>query len=151
MKNISLLLRSALLFLFACAVLPLHAGKVYTDARTGKTIIELTVDGLPNPTGTDVNNRANGAVVNNFVKTFPERFKKKYAARYKAHPGRYGKFNWDNVEIRLKPFSGIRVEGVENDLLAIAGNMAPDVLHINFRKSHNYIFNNFLYPLDEFI
>ena len=151
MKKISFLLRSVLLFLLVCAVLPLYGGKVFTDARTGKTVIELTVDGLPNPTGTDVNNRANGAVVNNFVKTFPERFKKKYAAKYKANPAKYGKFNWDNVEVRLKPFSGIKVEGVENDLLAIAGNMAPDVLHINFRKSHNYIFNNFLYPLDEFI
>ena len=129
----------------------LQAGTVYTDRKTGKTIIELTVDGLPNPTGTDVHNRANAEIVKDFVKNFPARFKKKYAAKYKKNPEKYGNFNWDDVEIQLKPFSGIRVEGVENDLLAIAGNMAPDVLYINFRKSDNYISNNFLYPLDEFI
>ena len=129
----------------------LHAGSVFTDRKTGKTVIELTVDGLPNPTGTDVNNRANTEIVRDFVKNFPSNFKRKYAAKYKANPAKYGNFNWDDVEIRLKPFSGIKVEGVENDLLAIAGNMAPDVLYINFRKSDNYISNNFLYPLDEFI
>ena len=129
----------------------LNAGRVFTDRKTGKTVIELTVDGLPNPTGTDVNNRANAEIVRDFVKGFPALFKKKYAARYKANPDKYGNFNWDDVEVRLKPFSGIKVEGVENDLLAIAGNMAPDVLYINFRKSDNYISNNFLYPLDEFI
>ena len=134
-----------------CWTSSLHAGSVFTDRKTGKTVIELTVDGLPNPTGTDVNNRANTEIVRDFVKGFPALFKKKYAAKYKANPGKYGNFNWDDVEIRLKPFSGIRVEGVENDLLAIAGNMAPDVLYINFRKSDNYISNNFLYPLDEFI
>ena len=129
----------------------LHAGTVFTDRKTGKTVIELTVDGLPNPTGTDVGNRANTEIVRDFVRNFPALFKKKYAAKYKKNPEKYGNFNWDDVEIRLKPFSGIRVEGVENDLLAIAGNMAPDVLYINFRKSDNYISNNFLYPLDEFI
>ena len=134
-----------------CWMSSLQAGAVYTDRKTGKTIIELTVDGLPNPTGTDVNNRANAEIVKDFVKNFPERFKKKYAAKYKKNPEKYGNFNWDDVEIQLKPFSGIKVEGVENDLLAIAGNMAPDVLYINFRKSDNYISNNFLYPLDEFI
>ena len=130
---------------------PLKAGQVFTDRKTGKTVIELKVDGLPNPTGTDVNTRANVEIVKDFVTTFPELFKKKYAEKYKKNPEKYGKFNWDNVEIRLKPFSGIKVEGVENDLLAIAGNMAPDVLYINFRKSDNYISNSFLYPLDEFI
>ena len=137
--------------LVLCWMSSLHAGSVFTDRKTGKTVIELTVDGLPNPTGTDVNTRANTEIVRDFVKGFPELFKKKYAAKYKKSPEKYGNFNWDDVEIRLKPFSGIKVEGVENDLLAIAGNMAPDVLYINFRKSDNYISNNFLYPLDEFI
>ncbi len=144
------LLFAGVLFCFGLSS-TLHAGRVFTDPKTGKTVIELIVDGLPNATGTDVNTRANAAIVDDFVKNFPARFKKKYASKYKKNPEKYGKFNWDNVEIRLKPFSGIRVEGVENDLLAIAGNMAPDVLHINFRKSDNYISNNFLYPLDEFI
>ena len=129
----------------------LAAGRVFTDRKTGKTVIELRVDGLPNAVGTNVNNRANVAVVKGFINSFPALFKKKYAEKYKKSPEKYGKFDWDNVEIRLKPFSGIKVEGVENDLLAIAGNMAPDVLSINFRKSDNYISNSFLQPLDEFI
>jgi len=129
----------------------LEAGQVFTDRKTGKTVIELKVDGLPNAVGTNVNNRANVAVVKSFIDNFPAIFRKKYAEKYKKNPEKYGKFDWDNVEIRLKPFSGIKVEGVENDLLAIAGNMAPDVLSINFRKSDNYISNNFLQPLDEFI
>ena len=80
----------------------LQAGTVYTDRKTGKTIIELTVDGLPNPTGTDVHNRANAEIVKDFVKNFPARFKKKYAAKYKKNPEKYGNFNWDDVEIQLR-------------------------------------------------
>ncbi|MCK5801793.1 MAG: extracellular solute-binding protein, partial [Lentisphaeria bacterium] len=45
-------------------------------------------------------------------------------------------------------FSGLRVEGVETDLLAIAGGIAPDVLYVNFRKSDTYIQAAFLHPLD---
>jgi hypothetical protein len=53
------------------------------------------------------------------------------------------------VTVELERFSGLNVEGAEVDLLAIAGGVAPDVLYINFRKSDNYIRNNFLYPLDK--
>jgi len=149
MKRVAVML--GILAALAMLQTPLKAGQVFTDRKTGKTVIELKVDGLPNPTGTDVNTRANVEIVKDFVTNFPELFKRKYAEKYKKNPEKYGKFNWDNVEIRLKPFSGIKVEGVENDLLAIAGNMAPDVLYINFRKSDNYSSNSFLYPLDEFI
>ncbi len=45
------------------AIQPLSAGRVFTDPKTGKTVIELKVDGLPNAVGTNVNNRANVAVV----------------------------------------------------------------------------------------
>ena len=101
------LLTAGIIAAFALSLIsPLHAGKVFTDPKTGKTVIELTVDGLPNTTGTDVNNRANAAIVQDFVKNFPERFKKKYAEKYKKSPEKYGNYNWDNVEIRLKPFSG---------------------------------------------
>ena len=44
--------------------------------------------------------------------------------------------------------TGITVEGVETDLLQIAGDMAPDILYVNFRKSDSYIRAGFLYPLD---
>ncbi len=117
----------------------------------GTTIINIKVDGLPNPTANDLYTRADVAAVKEFVKQFPAIFARKYRDKYKADPVKYGNYNWDKIEIRLHPFSGIQVQGVENDLLAIAGKMAPDVLYINFRKSDNYIRNGFLYPLDEYI
>ncbi len=117
----------------------------------GTTIIHVKVDQLPNPTANDLYTRADVAAVKEFVKQFPKIFARKYRDKYKADPAKYGNYNWDKVEIRLQAFSGIQVQGVENDLLAIAGKMAPDVLYINFRKSDNYIRNGFLYPLDEYI
>ena len=126
----------------------LQAG--YIEEKDGKTIIHVKVFELPDPSKNDTQTRAQVAVVNRFKEQFPKIFAKKYRAKYKANPQKYGNYNWDNVEIQLDPFSSIKVEGVETDLLAIAGGMAPDILYINFRKSHNYIFNDFLYPLDEY-
>ncbi|MEI6424826.1 MAG: extracellular solute-binding protein, partial [Lentisphaerota bacterium] len=115
-----------------------------------KTVIHVTVFSLPDPNTTDTFSRANLETVKLFKKRFPHIFAEKYAAKYMADPGKYGKHNWNNVEIQLHAFSGIQVQGVESDLLAIAGGMAPDLLYINFRKSDNYIRNGFLYPLDEY-
>ncbi len=137
-------------FILFMMTISCFAGWIESD-KDGTTIIHLKVDGLPDPTNSDIYMRAESAGVQAFVKEFPKIFAKKYAERYKADPKKYGKYNWDKVEVRLSPFSGITVEGVENDLLAIAGKMAPDVLYINFRKSDNYIRNGFLYPLDEYI
>lgn len=36
-------------------------------------------------------------------------------------------------------------------LMQIAGDIAPHVLYVNFRKSHTYIHQKFLYPLDRFV
>lgn len=117
----------------------------------GTTIINIKVNGLPDPTANDLYTRADVAAVKEFVRQFPDIFARKYRDKYRANPDKYGHYNWDKVELRLHQFSGISVQGVENDLLAIAGKMAPDVLYINFRKSDNYIRNGFLYPLDEYI
>ncbi len=114
-----------------------------------KTIIRVKVFALPDPTRTDTYTRAELEGVKLFYQRFPEIFARRYREKYKAQPEIYGDFNWDNVELRLERFSGIVVERVENDLLAIAGDMAPDVLYVNFRKSDNYISNGFLYPLDK--
>ncbi|MFU8780401.1 MAG: extracellular solute-binding protein [Kiritimatiellia bacterium] len=114
----------------------------------GQTVITVRVFGLPDPTHSDVKTRADVAAVQRFRERFPQIFAERYRAIYRNNPAKYGHHDWDNVKIRLLPFSSIRVEGVESDLLAIAGGMAPDVLYINFRKSDNYIRNNFLYPLD---
>ncbi|NQU44599.1 extracellular solute-binding protein, partial [bacterium] len=124
-----------------------HAG--FIEDKDGRTIIHVTVFNLPDPVNTDAFNRAEVAAVRTFEERFPDTIASKYSDEYKAHPEIFGEHDWDNVEISLEKFSGIRVEGVEVDLLAIAGGLAPDVLYINFRKSDNYIRNNFLYPLDK--
>lgn len=123
----------------------------WIEDRDGKTIIHVKVFRLPDPSDTSANNRAEVAGVRAFKKRFPAIFAKRWRDKYKAQPEIYGQHNWDDVSIELHRASGIQVEGVENDLLAIAGGLAPDVLYINFRKSDNYIRSNFLYPLDEYL
>jgi multiple sugar transport system permease protein len=134
--------------LLLCFPFIMFAG--YIEEVDGKTIIHVKVYQLPDPSKTDAFTRAECAAVKMFVEKFPGIFAKKYRKKYKANPVKYGNYNWDNVEIQLDQFSGIQVEGVETDLLAIAGGMAPDILYICFRKSDNYIRNGFLYPLDEY-
>ncbi len=121
----------------------------YIEDRGGKTVIHVTVFGLPDPSNTDTFNRGEVAGVRAFQERFPAVFAQRYRDKYKSNPGKYGYHNWDQVEVELQQFSGIKVEGVENDLLAIAGGVAPDVLYLNFRRSDNYIQNRFLYPLDK--
>ncbi len=122
------------------------------DPITGerKTIVHLVVHDwiLPDSSRTDTASLAEIAAMRAFVRSFPDIFAEKWRDRYEAHPDLYGDFNWQNVEVRPRPFSGIRVEGVESDLLAIAGGVAPDIFYINFRRSDTYIQQNFLYPLD---
>lgn len=150
--NVRRLSAVAIIFmLLGCVgVLQCPGGSV-KKAADGSTIIDVTVFGLPNPTDNSPANRASIEVMNAFLDKFPEIFTQRYKSKYKADPEKYGNFNWDKVAIDLNPFSALRVEGVETDLLAIAGGMAPDILYINFRKSDNYIQNNFLYPLNEYL
>ncbi|HET6429405.1 MAG TPA: extracellular solute-binding protein, partial [Phycisphaerae bacterium] len=125
-----------------------RAGHVETRPD-GTTVIHITLWYVPDPSRTDAYTRAEVAAVREFKRQFPKIFAERYRARYQADPAKYGRRNWDKVEVELRQFSGIQVEGVENDLLAIAGGMAADVLYVNFRKSDNYIQNRFLYPLDK--
>ena len=137
-----------LFFIFTIFLsLDVNAGGWIED-KNGKTIIHVTGDltGLAND---DPNGRARYANHLAFIKSFPELFAKKYKAKYKANPAKYGRHNWNNVEVDVRPFTGISIPGVESDLLSIAGGIAPDILYINFRKSNNYIMNGFLYPLDK--
>lgn len=126
----------------------LRAGWI-EDRPDGSTVIHVTVFLLPDPNRTDTFNRAETAAMRAFIEGFPRLFAERCRDRYRAAPEKYGRHNWDRVEVALEKFTGIRVEGVEADLLAIAGGMAPDVLDLNFRKSDNYIRNGFLYPLDK--
>ena len=60
----------------------------------------------------------------------------------------------ENENVDLVPFTGLRVQGQEGEtgpLMAIAGGTAPDILYVNFRKSHSYIQEGFLYPMDEYL
>ena len=126
-----------------------RAGFVEQDGDT--TVIHVVLHNwmFPNPSKTDTPTRANAAAVNAFRKSFPDRFAKQYRERYQADPKTYGDFNWDNVRVQLHNFSGIRIPGMESDLLAIAGEVAPDVIYVNFRKSSTYIEEGFLAPLSQ--
>lgn len=127
----------------------LHAG--WVESKNGVTVIHVKIANLPDPSRMDTSTRADVAAVQQFKQRFAEIFARKYAARYKAHPEIYGDYNWDNVQVELHRFAGLQVENVETDLLAIAGDMAPDILYVNFRKSDTYIRNGFLYPMDEWL
>ncbi len=135
--------------LVALCLPSLRAG--WVEDKDGRTIIHVKLYELPDPNNTDTPTQANVAVVSAFKKRFPEIFAERWREHYKAHPEIYGEHNWEHVEVQLEKFSGIQVEGVETDLLAIAGGMAPDVLYVNFRKSDTYIRNGFLHPMDEYV
>ena len=113
-----------------------------------KTVIHVKVFWLPDPARTDTPTRADAAAVKEFIRRFPAIFQTRWKQVYEAHPERYGHHNWNRVEVRLHRATGIRIEGVEGALLAVAGNMAPDVMYVNFRQSDTYIQEGFLYPLD---
>lgn len=137
------------LLLFAGIAKPLFAG--WIEDAPDRTIIHVKAANLPDPTRIDPASRAALASLNLFKAKFPEIFAARYRNLYEAHPEIYGVHRWEHVEIVLEPFTGIRVEGVESDLLAIAGGMAPDILYVNFRKSDQYIQNSFLQPLDDYL
>jgi len=146
----SLILRLAVVLLLLAGCLWIRqaeAGRV--EDRDGKTVIHVKLWDMPDPYKTDTATRADVAAVREFVRRFPRIFAERYRDRYKADPAKYGRHNWDQVEIELEKFSGIKVRNVETDLLAIAGKVAPDVLYCNFRKSGSYLQQRFFYPLDK--
>lgn len=148
MKSKFFTLSFILILLFAGSAKPLIAG--WIEDAPDRTLLHVKVANLPDPTRIDPASRAALASLNLFKAEFPRIFEQRYRKEYETHPEIYGVHRWDHVEIALESFTGIRVEGVESDLLAIAGGMAPDVLYVNFRKSDQYIQNSFLQPLDEY-
>lgn len=137
-----------LLMLLWCSLPVCQVEAGWVEASDGKTVIHLTLWYVPDPSRTDTFTRAEVAGVKEFIRRFPRIFKERLRPRCLANPQKYGAYNWDQVEVDLRQFSGLRVEGVETDLLAIAGKVAPDVMYVNFRKSDTYIQQSFLYPLD---
>jgi len=146
--SISTLLCHAALWLATSLPLAHLAAAGAIEARDGQTVIRIVTAVPVDPNSPSIANRADLAAIRAFQDDFPRIFAERYRDRYKADPARYGVHDWDHVSVEVQPFTGIKVEGAEVDLLAIAGGIAPDVLYINFRKSDNYIQNNFLYPLD---
>jgi ABC-type sugar transport system permease subunit/ABC-type glycerol-3-phosphate transport system substrate-binding protein len=124
------------------AALPAVAGWIEPAPRG--PVLHLTLFDLPDPSRTDPSTRAELAVQRAFLAAAPNLLR----ARQAAAPGRYGALDLSALSLRLHRFSGIKVEGVESTLLAIAGNVAPDVLYVNFRQSDTYISQGFLHPLD---
>ena len=106
--------------------------------------LHLAIFSLPDPSRTDPATRAELAVQREFLRQAPGFLR----ARQAADPARYGALDLSALALRLHRASGIQVEGVESTLLAIAGNVAPDVLYVNFRQSDTYISQGFLHPLD---
>ncbi len=124
---------------------PLPAARAgWLEETTNGPVLNVTLFDLPDPSRTDPATRAELAVQRAFLAAAPDLLR----ARQAAAPGRYGRLDLSRLSLRLHRFSGIQVEGVESTLLAIAGNVAPDVLYLNFRQSDTYISQGFLHPLD---
>jgi multiple sugar transport system permease protein len=136
--------------LLALAAAGARAGWI-EDRPDGTTVIHVSVFSLPDPMDATPAVQASAAVVQAFTRRFPALFAERHAAACRADPQRYGRHNWDRVEVALERFSGITVPNVQSDLMAIAGGMAPDILYINFAKSDTYLRNGFLAPLDEYV
>ena len=136
--------------LFGALIFPnSFAGHIEQDGDT--TVIHLVLHSwmFPNPERIDTPTRANVEAIRAFRKNFNQRFATKYKDLYSSQPEKYGRYNWDKVEIQLHDFSGIKVPSMESDLLAIAGEVAPDIFYVNFRKSSTYIEQGFLAPLED--
>ena len=122
--------------------MPVAAG--WVERTPSNVVLNLTLFNLPDPSRTDPSTRAELAVQREFLRVAPDLLR----ARQAVAPGRYGDLDLSRLDLRLHRFSGIQVEGVESTLLAIAGNVAPDVLYVNFRQSDTYIQQGFLHPMD---
>ena len=113
-----MMFRWYLLIMLFCST-PSWAGYVEQDGD--KTIIHITVhDWLweeLDPIRSETGIRSNAEAVKAFKRAFPKLFKERYGV--------------DNAEVKIEKFSGIKIEGIESDLLAIAGKMAPDIIYLN--------------------
>ncbi|MDP6527190.1 MAG: hypothetical protein QGH15_23765, partial [Kiritimatiellia bacterium] len=89
----------------------------WIEDRDGATVIHVKVFDLPDPSRQEASERADVAAISEFKRRFPLVFAEKYADVYKANPETYGRFNWDNVEVELHQFSGIRLKVLANALV----------------------------------
>ncbi|MFB3891126.1 MAG: extracellular solute-binding protein [Phycisphaerae bacterium] len=113
-------------FIVASAAVTALAG--FAWAGDGRQVIELRAWGVPEYVGSDVNSLARLAMLEEFTRRFPH----------------------------IKPVAttGLQIPGRTQDmipLMQIAGDIAPDVMDVNFRQSHTYVQNKLLYPLEKYI
>jgi len=99
-----------------------------TEPVPKESVVNLRAWGVPSDSGSDPASLAGMEVLAAFEQRFPH----------------------------IKPYSptGLEIAGRSMDivpLMQIAGNIAPDVLYVNFRQSSTYIANKFLYPLDKYV
>ena len=109
------------------------AGEVRFEEK--RAVVEVGVWALPEPWRVDVVAKAERAVVRGFEEYYARRFEEVYRERYAQRNARWQEV--ENVEVRLRGFSGVTIEGAGMDsrpLMAIAGGVAPDVLYVNFRQ-----------------
>ena len=119
--------RSGRLVCLLLAVLLMHCAAVPSLAKERGPLL-LKVFGVPDPRSTHPSVISQLAVLKAFKQKYP------------------------NIELR--PFTGISIQGQASEskiLMAVAAKLSPDVMYVNFRQSHTYISQGFLYPLDEFV
>ncbi|MGA0332697.1 MAG: extracellular solute-binding protein [Kiritimatiellia bacterium] len=140
-----------ILLLLSLIRLDSRAGELRVEQ--GAPLVEVVIHNwvLPDSSRADPMSRAHLAVIAAFEKKYPQIVQERYAQKYLADPETYGEADWSRIQVRLRKFTGIKVEGVESDLLAIAGGVAPDVMYLNFRRSDTYIRQGFLAPLDAYL
>ena len=111
----------ACLLLFALVLVP--------PARGAEPTIVLKAWGVPEQTRNDIDAMADRMILEAFRDRRPD----------------------------IKPVAptGIEIPGRQSmdflPLMQIAGDIAPDVLYVNFRQSDTFVQNKFLYPLDRYI
>lgn len=90
--------------------------------------IPLRVSGLPNPNLADPTSIGRQRALDAFLK--------------------------QNPDIEVKPAEGIRIETLASEvttIMMIAGDIAPDVLNMNFRSMDTFVGQGMVAPLDEFV
>ncbi|NIA08012.1 MAG: extracellular solute-binding protein [Actinobacteria bacterium] len=123
--------RSSFGLYFLPVLLAMITGQSAAAAETSEPTrpeIVLKAFGVPSGTSANVNTLATLKALSAFRERFPH----------------------------IKPVSttGLTIPGRTGDvvpLMQIAGDIAPDVMRVNFRQSDTYIRNKFLYPLDKYI
>ncbi len=113
---------------FASYILLLAPSPSLGESPSSDKVI-LRAEGVQEFPGGDVNSLADLEILDTFQRKFPQ--------------------------IVPVATTGLEIPGSSTmdirPLMQIAGNIAPDVMYVNFRQSDTYVSNKFLYPLEEYI